>query len=1594
MFEKLVESSLIFNLSLIADDESNFPRASDGSFLEKCHYNHALNELYSRPRIGAQEFGIKHYAGEVWYRVDGFLEKNRDLLRPEVLELIASSSMDLVQDIARHLKAQRERSLPRGSNGRFITMKPRAPTVSARFSESLQQLLTTMSKANPWFIRCIKPNHDKQARKLDMSCLMNQLRYLGILSTVKIRKQGYPVRLRFQHFVERYRHLLKQPIPRGAPYRDLGRMILESIPAKVDYEYQVGSTRVFLRESLHRILEMERSNRLHRAATTIQRNVRTILLKRRKMRQQQSALIIQKAYRGYRDRKRYQIVKKGFTRLQATYRAQKDRKRHEKIKNEMKRRKHSEKMEKEIIHRVEREQRMEKMNSIVHLDVPAELAFILSKLENWVQIHGDRSLVKVVGTIPGPPIVPEIPNSLDQFSFGKFSSVYCDGVQLHPRKDPISQPFLSRTSAKDKDFHDALTIFKLILRWSADPMDSVKDKIFADYIINKALTSRSLRDEILVQLCNQVCGVDERHSMRIWQLISHCLSSFAPGAALSKYLMKFIIDQAPQTQKELLLKKILRSNNQVARLYPPTYLEWRASKQSDVALGLTLPDGSYQIVAIDSWTTCEEAASLSLANQAGFNTQGWSIAFDDGLSITDTSGLDYVLDLIGEKELCPSFPAQKNEMLRIKRKNNTQNNTDRMSGQYDMEPSSPKRPIVPPPAPPIQRNQINAKMEEKRLDYKKNNIPPNQRKTSIDLLSRNSALNERYFDIEKSRSRSMDDLLNSDSESTTAAPVITVAPPPVEAPRNNLGLSGSRLNERYHSQERLAPLKPAPMRVNQNKPQFKKVPMGNRYDRNEMNFRSGYANSETSETLSLASHVRRVRVPSQASDVDQFLDDLFSPVLDGNLDELSDARSLAASIRGTDANFDELLNDLDIENYIDEVFDPIMMSGNVSNLAESDHLVKAIKGGDPYHNKEVQRAFIESAMEQNIKIQRQLMAQNEALQTLLQTQKGTNVAGEVVASNGSKVTMEAHSKEIITKIRKSSNDENFSSPPPPPPMPPPLDESDPFQRPFMDPYGRAKTVRIGKWRWPPPNAELTHEEFMAFKMRQNQRKTTPQHQQTPERNGDESRNSQEWEDYEMENVSSQLNDEKQKERFRSEPALNKIQQTPNRVPKRSFDIGAERVALPAIGKLKLSSEMRQRLEQVTAGHSVRSSTSNKSEMQGERQIMKLDEAKKMMLEQQLTGGNSMSVRETIMKMEESKKNQKPFMPLPSVPAPPPPIRPPNSSMNMNSNQMQSKEKIPRFLQRMDNDTFGIKDNFNDSWGRAEAEKLNMMYDVDKRSRSQSREREHFSESVWDRTEVEGPPSSDEAYKTSMKEKNRRMEITQIARENESQKAYRPKSPPKIVNKKKESNSSTATFKNHMFSQKERERKESSISKDVRSDETDLITDEFSSPPAPKPVLAPDILKSPSACLTYNARLSWKLKVRKEVFRPHENLSSPTEVDLIFAQIINDVVSSSIRLSEHEKRQASHFLKTNGVDIENLGGQIRNMVKRKLIELARSNWPLYFARLFIVSGSPQYPEVAILAVNQHGVYLARRDEETIVIKTKILFDDLEAAVRRS
>ena len=271
-----------------------------------------------------------------------------------------------------------------------------------------------------------------------------------------------------------------------------------------------------------------------------------------------AAIVIQKHWRGYNNRMRYRTLKRGIIKAQALQRGRVERKRYTIRKAEQKRRLEAEQIAKERAKQraAKESQRMvqqqlyqqqqqlqqqqqqhfqHQRTAVHHLEIPAELAFIFSKLEGYTPPHTERNLVKVLGGVTGnvPPI--SLPHDFNQFEFSKFTSVYFKGTELGLRRDPISQPFLSKAAARDQDFQDAVAVFKLILRWCNDnQLAGPKERALADYIVHKGLNSRNLRDELLVQLVNQTWRND--NSEKIWQLMSHCLSCFQPSPALNKYV--------------------------------------------------------------------------------------------------------------------------------------------------------------------------------------------------------------------------------------------------------------------------------------------------------------------------------------------------------------------------------------------------------------------------------------------------------------------------------------------------------------------------------------------------------------------------------------------------------------------------------------------------------------------------------------------------------------------------------------------------------------------------------------------------------------------------------------------------------------------------------------------------------------------------------------------------------------------------------------------------------------------------------------------------------------------------------------------------
>ncbi|KAI4886741.1 hypothetical protein NFI96_015752 [Prochilodus magdalenae] len=343
-------------LSLL-DEESRFPQATDQTLVDKFEDN-LRYKYFWRPKRVELSFGIQHYAGKVLYSVNGFLEKNRDTLPADIVVVLRTSENKLLQQLfsspltktgnlatSRARVTAASRSLPpQLSAGRSKvnvdtmemmrhpdeTTNMRRQTVASYFRYSLMDLLSKMVVGTPHFVRCIKPNDDRQALCFSKERVLVQLRYTGILETVNIRRQGYSHRITYSEFVNRYYYLAFRAHQMPESSKENTVAILQR--AKLD-TWVLGKTKVFLK-----YYHVEQLNLLLREVmarvVVLQAYTKGWLGARRYRREKEKrnngAIIIQSAWRGYVARQNLKQIKqereKAAVRIQSAYRGHRVRK--------------------------------------------------------------------------------------------------------------------------------------------------------------------------------------------------------------------------------------------------------------------------------------------------------------------------------------------------------------------------------------------------------------------------------------------------------------------------------------------------------------------------------------------------------------------------------------------------------------------------------------------------------------------------------------------------------------------------------------------------------------------------------------------------------------------------------------------------------------------------------------------------------------------------------------------------------------------------------------------------------------------------------------------------------------------------------------------------------------------------------------------------------------------------------------------------------------------------------------------------------------------------------------------------------------------
>ncbi|XP_078102928.1 unconventional myosin-Ic-like isoform X1 [Sander vitreus] len=286
----------------ILDEECLRPGdASDLTFLEKledtvgghAHFvTHKLADAKTRKVMGRDEFRLLHYAGEVNYNVNGFLDKNNDLLFRNLKEVMCMSENKILNQCF-----DREE----------LSDKKRPETAATQFKASLAKLMEILMSKEPSYIRCIKPNDSKQAGRFDEVLIRHQVKYLGLMENLRVRRAGFAYRRRYEVFLQRYKSLCPDTWPNWQGKLADGVATLVKHLGYKPEEYKLGRSKIFIRfpKTLF-ATEEALETRKHSIATKLQAGWRGYSQKSKYQKLRTSAIAIQAWWRGILARRRAQ----------------------------------------------------------------------------------------------------------------------------------------------------------------------------------------------------------------------------------------------------------------------------------------------------------------------------------------------------------------------------------------------------------------------------------------------------------------------------------------------------------------------------------------------------------------------------------------------------------------------------------------------------------------------------------------------------------------------------------------------------------------------------------------------------------------------------------------------------------------------------------------------------------------------------------------------------------------------------------------------------------------------------------------------------------------------------------------------------------------------------------------------------------------------------------------------------------------------------------------------------------------------------------------------------------------------------------------
>ncbi|KAJ8956801.1 hypothetical protein NQ318_014215, partial [Aromia moschata] len=697
------------NVFSLIDEESKFPKGTDFSLLSKLHNQHNKKSFYKKPKSDlTPSFGIQHYAGEVFYDVPGFLEKNRDSFSQDLKKLISRSENNMLRTIFKNDVNEEASS-------------KKTLTLSSQFRGSLDLLMKTLNICNPFFVRCIKPNEFKEPQAVEI-----------------FRNDGN--RKDTTSWVPNPIHGKNIPHSNKGDCKESTAKICSEV-FKANNDYQLGHTQIFLKHHDNEYLEELRNKVLDNYIKLIQKVIKGWVYRMRYLRLRKAAIVFQKYFRARGYRTRYLIMKNGYQRLQASIQSRQLTYFYNKIRRNISHMqalcrgylvrnkgqfghiysiiKQRRAEEKELQSRGIRNYKVEAEKNMQQRLAECNREYV-AKIKAQEE---ENSKSQVLPNHQGPRLdVSE--NDLQEYSFRKYAATYFaknanyqyskkplkESLHYLPTPDDViaaqalwitilrfmgdypepkfdntlkdNEPVMAKVSqtltrsfTNRKEYQEILKQEKKILSMKKKDRQKlinmtlkrknkllddvrrglVEDTYAADSYnswLHNTRTNNLEKDEIFAMICKQLTNNYIKSSYaRGWILLSLCVGCFPPSERFINYLRAFI-RSGPPGYAPYCEGRLNRTFQNGARMQPPSWLELMATKNKDpINLEITLMDGTVQKVEVDSATISEEvvtqiATTLGLNDVFGFSL--FIALYDKVMSLGSES--DHIMDAISQCE--------------------------------------------------------------------------------------------------------------------------------------------------------------------------------------------------------------------------------------------------------------------------------------------------------------------------------------------------------------------------------------------------------------------------------------------------------------------------------------------------------------------------------------------------------------------------------------------------------------------------------------------------------------------------------------------------------------------------------------------------------------------------------------------------------------------------------------------------------------------------------------------------------------------------------------------------------------------------------